>query len=158
MSMRVEATGHAEEYPLDLNPSICTRIGRICSVVYEVVIKEICSVFTATANWFRYVLNPNKYNLNPKKIVADNQSAKVTILLHGQGGGPFCFFPMAKELEKQGVNNVFTVKLSPTDQDPVPLKELKEKIEKIEKQCLDQGIKGLLKNKLYNFHPSGSIV
>ena len=141
--MSLEIDNSFQEIPtiqVEPRPSLYTRIGRICDLIVQVVFKEFYSVLVSTVNMVRYLFNKNKYNLNLQTLIPTNQTAKVVILLHGQGGGPFCFFPMAKEFERQGIKNVYTVKLSPTDNDPLPLAQLEGKIEEIKARCLAQGI------------------
>lgn len=141
MSLEIDPSIQGSSIPLEeASSSFCTKISRGWQLIVEVIFKELGSVFTSIINRIRYYFNPNKYNLNPKNIICSNQSAKVIILLHGQGGGPYCLFPMAKELEKQKIPNVFTVQLETTGSDLVPLKQLDDKIDQIKKQCLEKGI------------------
>ena len=117
---------------------ISVKIQRIWQLVYELGLKEIGSVFTSIYNKLIYWFHPHIYQLNPQNPVITD-TAKVIILLHGAGGGPFCFLPLAKKLKEKNIQNVYAIHLKQTDEDPVPVSQLAKEVNRIAQKCFDSG-------------------
>jgi len=120
----------------------CTKIQRLFDFVYECVIKEFGSglrhVFYRSVFW----INPHKYGLNPTTInqaIKTNQTAKVVLLLHGVGGHPSCFIPMAKKLAESNLTAMYTVSLNPTDENPIPIESLTHRVNALAINYLNSG-------------------
>jgi predicted alpha/beta hydrolase family esterase len=135
----MQSIGDSQALPQVSTPAP-TKFDKIWNIFNEFIVKELfSSVLRHT--WYRLVhwLNPNKHGLDTPMLFAeqDQRVAKVVILLHGMQGSPGCFLPLAEKFYKENIRNIYTVNLNQTDDDPVPVGTLAEKIDAITKECLD---------------------
>lgn len=77
-------------------------------------------------------------SLNIKSI---NQTAKVVLLMHGAGAHQSSFVPMAKKFSEAKIENIYTVTLQQSDEDPIPTASLATRIQKITENYLQHGYK-----------------
>lgn len=111
-------------------------------VIYELIFKEFGSCLFYV--WYIVVfwVNPHKYDLDPiefKPANAQNQTAKVVLFIHGAHGHPSASLPLAKKLQDEGIDNVYTVSHSETDEAPVPTETLSAKIDEISLKYFKSG-------------------
>ncbi|MGA8164792.1 MAG: alpha/beta hydrolase [Waddliaceae bacterium] len=121
--------------------SVDVSMMNMQELVNEIAWKEPGALYASIKNYLAYTYNPHRYGLDSLEPMIDtvNKVAKVVLLLHGAGGGPYTFLDWAKEYERVGITNVYTVDLQQTDDDPVPLHQITEKIRSIASQCFSAG-------------------
>lgn len=123
------------------------KIQRISDLAYEVGFKELGAIWTSSMNAFIYKFQDLEkvYTFDQqviKTLPEKPKTAKVILLIHGQGNCPFCMLPLAKKINEFNPDyNVFIVNHKATADNPVPVEQLADTILEITKKCLKKGIK-----------------
>lgn len=123
-------------------PALTVKVNRWLQFARELVFKELGSCFRHIWYRARYLFNPEAHHLNPKTISPPSvpgETAKVTLFLHGVAAHGSCYIPLANTLKNARIGDLYTVDLVQTADDPVPIKTLKEKIEKLYLSYLNKG-------------------
>lgn len=93
----------------------------------EIIIKEFGACLKHT--WYRFLFTfTSSGNLLNHFPVANpsypGKKARVLVLLHGMGGHGSCFLPLANSLKSIGLEGIYTVSLTQSEEDPVPITKL----------------------------------
>lgn len=129
-----------------VKPIDSSLFNRCWQVVRECVIREFGSCLRHT--WWRavYWLQPHCYGVNPSSLPPPafaGATAKVALLLAGQGGHPSCFLPLAKELQGVGLTAVHTVDLLREQGERLPIMSLVRRVTDLTQGYLSTGYAGV---------------
>ncbi len=107
-----------------------SKLGKLLSLVYELGIKESSAIGHAAWNYMRHRFSRSK-TVERKSSAEKKSSCRVILLLHGQGGGAFCFRPLVKRLHQAGHDHVFTIGFKPSLTNPAPTEPLLDKLQEL---------------------------
>lgn len=116
-----------------------TSIGRAWDFTFECILKEFPSCLRHVGYRVWSLIQPNLGGMNSDPETAPGEVVKVTLLLHGAGGHYSCFKPLVSALSANGVNEVHSISLNPTEANPVPIEALAEKVENLRTRYLGNG-------------------
>ena len=111
------------------NPSWFTKTKLF---TIEILVKEFFAICKYVYYSIRYFCDPHQYNLD-RPTPLQKQSAKIILLVHGQGAAPATFLPLAQKLQAVGLA-VYTVKYESTEDNPLPTAVLIERIKELAKE------------------------
>lgn len=115
--------------------------------IWQILNTCIINEFTSSVvrhTYYRayYTLYPHAGNLDPEyppSLVAENQTAKIILFLHGTGGHPASFIPIAEALTENGIENLYSAFLYPSEEDPVSTSSIIERIRELNAIYSTQG-------------------
>ncbi|EKE20981.1 MAG: hypothetical protein ACD_7C00399G0002 [uncultured bacterium] len=112
-----------------------------CSLVSAIIYHENINLLYAIYYQIQFCLNANRYNLNPQNIpyaAKGSKTAKVLLLIPGQGASVAQYGFLTKKLKDISDIHLFSAKDSYIKNDPIPTRDLQDRMEKIAKLFLDK--------------------